>query len=264
MPFFSSPSATPPISCHSLIEINFGWKDGISPKNSIIAHTAPVLQATKFQEFVTNSWVIYPTPNFFSSDILVCPEEIILCDHSNKTPLAGLLQIISSFFCILFISMIWNLSCFLLFLFKLWQSLLQRVTHGKEGNALKFYFFMTCMCVLSYKKASKHCFCVTYQNTILYCIVPFSCAINCDGYVNICDNKQNETLVMVFFHSNTRCDLLFQESIIFFTSYQVTVNLLICSVNQSLEKRKRITQETRQVFFSGFKKSCLWAVTGTF
>ena len=41
---------------------------------------------------------------------------------------------------------------------------------------------------------------------------------------------------MVFFHSNTRCDLLFQESIIFFTSYQVTVNLLICSVYQSLKE----------------------------
>ena len=100
--------------------------------------------------------------------------------------------------------------------------------------------------------------------TILYCIVPFSCAINCYGYVNICDDWQKENLVMVFFHSNTRCDLLFQESIIFFTSYQVTVNLLICSVNQSLEKRKRITQETHQVFFNGFKKSCLWAVTGRF
>ena len=134
----------------------------------------------------------------------------------------------------------------------------------KKGIPWNFIFAWLVCVFLSQKKAPKYCFCVTYQNTILYCIVPFSCAINYYCYVNIGDNWQNENLVMVFFHSNTRCDLLFQESIIFFTSYQVTVNLLICSVNQSLEKRKRITQETHQVFFNRFKKSCLWAVTGRF
>ena len=130
------------------------------------------------------------------------------------------------------------MSCFLLFLSKLWDSVYQWVTHGKAGNAAKPYSCMTwIVCVfLSHNKVPKYCFCVTYHNTTLYCIVPFSCAINCDGYVNICDNRQNENLVMVFFHSNTRSDLLFQESIIFFTSYQVTVNLLICSVYQSLKE----------------------------
>ena len=127
--------------------------------------------------------------------------------------------------------MIWKLSCFLLFLSKLWDSVFQRLL-------FLFNFILAWLvCVFfSHHKAPKYCFCVTYQNTILYCIVPFSCAINYYGYVNIGDKWQNENLVMVFFHSNTRCDLLFQESIIFFTSYQVTVNLLICSVYQSLKE----------------------------
>ena len=134
----------------------------------------------------------------------------------------------------------------------------------KQGMPWNFILTWLVCVFLSHSKAPKYRFCATYQNTIFYCIVPFSCAINCYGYVNICDNWQNENLVMVFFHSNTRCDLLFQESIIFFTSYQVTVNLLICSVYQSLEKRKMITQKTCQVFFSGFKRSCQWTVTGRF
>ena len=72
------------------------------------------------------------------------------------------------------------------------------VNHGMLWN-----FILTWLvCVfLSHHKAPKYCFCVMYQNTILYCIVPLSCAINCDGYVNICDNWQYENLVMVFFHS---------------------------------------------------------------
>ena len=134
----------------------------------------------------------------------------------------------------------------------------------KQGMPWNFIFAWLACVFLSHKKVPKYCFWVMYHNTILYCIVSFSCAINYYGYVNIGDNWQTEYLVMVFSHSNTRCDLLFQESIIFFTSYQVTVNLLICSVYQSLEKRKRITQETSQVFFNGFKISCQWAVTGRF
>ena len=112
------------------------------------------------------------------------------------------------------------------------------VKQGMSWNLILAFFILVWLvyAFLSHKKVPKYCFGVTYHNTIPYCIVPFSCAINCYGYVNICDNRQNENLVMVFFHSNTRCDLLFQESIIFFTSYQVTVNLLICSVNQSLKE----------------------------
>lgn len=148
----------------------------LSPKNSIITRIAPVLQATKFQEFETNTSVICPTPNFSSSDFWVCPEKITLCDHSNKTPLAGLLHIILSFFCILFISMIWNLSCFLLFFSKLWHSVLQGVTCSKAGNALKFYFCMTCMCVFKSKESPKILFWgdVPQYNSVLHCAI-FMC-----------------------------------------------------------------------------------------
>ena len=134
----------------------------------------------------------------------------------------------------------------------------------KQGMPWNFILTWLVCVFLSHNKAPKYCFCATYQNTIFYCIVPFSCAINCYGYVNICDNWQNENLVMVFFHSNTRCDLLFQESIIFFTSYQVTVNLLICSVYQSLKEESGSLRKHVRFSSVGFKISCLWAVTGRF